>query len=300
MPLFVHVTRERNVRSIARAGLRGSRGVFCLPELPDYGRTHQWPRELKRSGQRTIVAIDFRLPAEQRVLVGLYNRPHLETTAGAAAGMILAAQDNVGYEVIVPEPIGPRAIHRVRRLSQVIGWRYSPEAKGRVPCGCPACLWRGEIRSRELRQRYLRTERYHEYQVTPYPALLAELGRLAELARHTPEDSRSIYTTCEIIGQIGHWKAGVAADLAFLLGHPCAEIVEATACALAAYRGPRVRAMLLELCGHADAEVQETAAWSLLDVAGTAALSLLAPFVGDEGVARAVAERGPTGLAAGR
>jgi|GEM_PF-511237 len=299
MPLFVHLTPERNARSIERAGLRGSRGVFCLPVLPDYGRTHQWLRELKRSGQRTIVAIDFRLPAERRVLVGLYNRPHLETTAGAAAGVILAAQDSAGYEVIVPEPIGPRAIQRVRQLSQVIGWRYSPEAKGRVPCGCPACLGRGEIRSRELRQRYLRAESYHIYGTMPYPELLAELRTAAELARQDPDGNGSVDSACDLVRQIRYWKAGVAGDLAFLLDHPCAEIVEAVARALSAYRGRQARAMLLELCGHADAEVRETAARSLLDVAGAAAPSLLAPFAGDEGVARALAEREEAGTGVG-
>jgi len=273
--------------------------VFCLPVLPDYGRTHQWLRELKRSGQRTIVAIDFRLSADQRVLVGRYNQPHLETTAGEAAGVILAAQDSAGYEVIVPDPIGPRAIHRVRRLSQVIGWRYSPEAKGRVPCGCPACLWRGEIRSRELRQRYPRAEPYHIYGTMPYPELLAELRMAAELARRDPDENGSVDSACDLIRQIQYWKAGLAENLAFMLGHPCAEIVEATACALAAYRGRHARAMLLELCGHADAEVRETAARSLLDVAGAAAPSLLAPFAGDEGVARALAEREEVGIEVG-
>lgn len=299
MPLFVHLTPERNVRSIARAGLRGSRGMFCLPVLSDYGRTHQWLRELKRSGQRTIVAIDFRLPAEQRVLMGRYNQPHLETTADAVAGMILAAENSVGFEVIVPDPIGPRAIRRVRRLSQVIGWRYSPEAKGRVPCGCPACLGRGEIRSRELRQRYLRAEPYHIYGTMPYPELLAELRTAAELARQEPDGNGSVDSACDLLRQIRYWKAGVAGDLAFLLDHPWAEIVEAVARALSVHRGRQARAMLLELCGHGDAEVRETAARSLLDVARAAALSLLAPLAGDEGVARALADRAQAGLGVG-
>ena len=206
----------------------------------------------------------------------------------------------MGYEVIVPEPIGPHAIHRVRRLSQVIGWRYSPEAKGRVPCGCPACLGRGEIRSNSLRQRYLRAEPYHIYGTMPYPELLAELRMAAELARQEPDDNGSVDSACDLVRQIRYRKAGVAGDLAFLLDHPCAEIVEATASALSAYRGRRVRAMLLELCGHADAEVRETAARSLLDVAGAAALSLLAPFAGDEAVARAVAEHGEVAMEVGR
>jgi hypothetical protein len=59
-----------------------------------------------------------------------------------------------GYEVIIPRAIGPREIHAVRAVRQVVGWRYFPGSHARRPCGCPVCQPRGEIRSRNLRERY--------------------------------------------------------------------------------------------------------------------------------------------------
>jgi hypothetical protein len=147
MPLFVHLTPERNARAVLRSGLHGGRGVFCMPLMPDYYLTRQWLRELKRSGQRTIVAVDFRLPPDEPVLVGHYGRPHQE---------------------------------------------------------------------------------------------------------------------------IGSWKAGLPRDLAFLLEHPCAEIVETLAQILSAYRGREARDMLQELCGHPCTKVRDAARESVPCPTGSA------------------------------
>ena len=59
MPLFVHLTPEKQAKRIRRAGIRGCPGVYCLPVGPDYYVSHQWLRELKRRGQRTIVGVYF-------------------------------------------------------------------------------------------------------------------------------------------------------------------------------------------------------------------------------------------------
>jgi hypothetical protein len=56
MPLLVHLTPEKYVARIVRNGIRTGRGVYCLPVLPSYYVSHQWLRELKRRGQRTILA----------------------------------------------------------------------------------------------------------------------------------------------------------------------------------------------------------------------------------------------------
>lgn len=54
-----------------------------------------------------------------------------------------------GYEVIFSRKIKLREIIRVKRLPQVIGWRYFPEAKGQSPCVCLECD-RGEYGIRKL------------------------------------------------------------------------------------------------------------------------------------------------------
>lgn len=122
--------------------------------LPDYFTTHQWLRELKRRGQRTIVAVDFCIPSAEPAWVGHYNGSHTETTLGRAIGMLMEIPDTLGFEIIVPRTIRRDEILRVRKLRQVLGWRYFPDAHGKRPtCACRMCLPKGTIKSRRLRHR---------------------------------------------------------------------------------------------------------------------------------------------------
>lgn len=88
------------------------------------------------------------------VSVGHYSEPHHRMTAAEASGLILHAADPRGYEVIVPRKVRPDEIARVRAVRQVVGWRYWPDAHGRPPCPCPACVGRGEYGAAKLRERY--------------------------------------------------------------------------------------------------------------------------------------------------
>ena len=55
MPVFVHLTPDRNIASIRRQGiglrnqLFHSRSVYAVPVMPNFYVSHQWLRELKRS-----------------------------------------------------------------------------------------------------------------------------------------------------------------------------------------------------------------------------------------------------------
>ncbi len=74
-------------------------------------------------------------------------------SASAAVGEFMAAEDAKGWEVVIPRRIEASEIHRVRQLPQVIGWRFSPGAKGKPPfCPCKFCT-RGEYGSQRLRER---------------------------------------------------------------------------------------------------------------------------------------------------
>ena len=161
MPIFVHLAPEKNVRAIRRGGIRVGEprvsvpaGVYALPVTPHFVVSHQWIRELRRGGQRVICGVYFRIPDSELVLIGHYNQPHLEVTAARAAAIMMQAQDRLGYEVLVPRKICSFEIHRIRQLPQVIGWRYQPGSNGRPFCGCPVCVWKGEIRSRSKRERW--------------------------------------------------------------------------------------------------------------------------------------------------
>ena len=125
-----------------------------MPILPDYFATHQWLRELKRRpGRRTMAAVDFRLRSDEPAWFGHYGDRHREMTVGRAIGILLRTKDRRGFEVIIPRPIRAGEILRVRTPRQVIGWRYQPDAHGKPPCPCRACLPRGTIRSAQTRRR---------------------------------------------------------------------------------------------------------------------------------------------------
>lgn len=161
MPVFVHLAPEPLVSRILKNGIRRSRaqgalppGVFAMPVGPSYFASHQWLRELKRSGQRTIAAVHFRVGDGETVWLGHFGRGHSPMTAAEAAGHVSAAGSAEGFEVLVPRRVEPGEILRVKAVPQVVGWRYFPGAHGSKPCGCPGCLPKGEIRSKAIRKRY--------------------------------------------------------------------------------------------------------------------------------------------------
>ena len=161
MSMLVHIADARDEASIRRAGIRaalgaGTRGegVYLMPVLPNYFVSHQWLRELKRRGARTMIAVYVRIPDDEPVYVGHYNSEPLLMTASGAAGLVMHAPDARGYELFVPRKIGASEVHAVRGVNDVVGWRYHPDAHGRPPCGCPVCNPKGQIRSRKLRDAY--------------------------------------------------------------------------------------------------------------------------------------------------
>lgn len=160
MPLFVHLAPGTAAPRIAANGVRRSRaraplpsGVYAMPVGRSFVASHQWLRELKRSGARSIVGVYFRLADAEPVWLGHFGRPHALVTASEAAAALEAAADPMGLEVLVPRRVEAREIVRVKELPQVTGWRYYPGAHGCRPCSCPACLPKGEIRSRRIRER---------------------------------------------------------------------------------------------------------------------------------------------------
>lgn len=159
MAMFVHLTAEKNVQRILRNGISRLRkkstphGIFAMPVTRNFYVSHQWLRELKRRGQGAIAAIYFRIPDDDEVWVGHYNRAHQKMPASQALALIIQQSPSEGYEVIVPRRILQSQIHRVKRLPQVVGWRYYPGSHGRKPCGCPFCQ-RGNYGARKLRDMY--------------------------------------------------------------------------------------------------------------------------------------------------
>ncbi len=168
MPLLVHIAPGNAAGSIRRNGIAPTRwrpdsgdgtghdrGVWAFPILPSYELTHSWSRELKRFGNTTLTTVTFRLPDSELVLAHHFRDAALPMTAAKACGLILAATDPRGYEIIVPRRIWPREIVRLLPLRRPVGWRYWPEAKGKpMPlCDCPVCARKDEVKSRRYRER---------------------------------------------------------------------------------------------------------------------------------------------------
>lgn len=160
MTMFVHLAPETRSSLIRRNGVRrlrkafhtSARGVFAVPVVRNFFISHQWCRELRRRSKGQIVGIYFRIPDTEGVWVGHYGQVHRQMTAARASAEFMQAVDRQGWEVIIPRPIDSSEIHRIRSLPQVVGWRFLPGAKGRIPCTCRFCT-RGDYGARKLRER---------------------------------------------------------------------------------------------------------------------------------------------------
>ena len=161
MAMFVHLAPESRIALIRRNGIRRLRqavgsspgGVFAVPVTRSFYISQLWLRELKRNNRGPISAVYFRIPDEEEVWVGHYNQGHKWMLASEAVAEFMAAEDARGWEVVIPRRINPSEIHKTRRIPQVIGWRFSPNAKGNPPfCTCKFCV-RGEYGARRLRER---------------------------------------------------------------------------------------------------------------------------------------------------
>jgi hypothetical protein len=156
---LTHLTRADHRSRILDAGIRPTRisktlaGVYAMPVLPNFYVSHQWLRELRRFHEGPLIAVDFVIPDEEDVLVGHYDRQLQTRTAAAAAAVIMRAEDPRGYQILVPRAIERKEIKRARAVTQVVGWRYWPDAHGHAPCGCPLCLQPGTYGAAKIRRR---------------------------------------------------------------------------------------------------------------------------------------------------
>ena len=158
--MFVHLAPSSAAVAIRRNGINRLRkvrvpapGIYAMPVVRNFLVSHQWLRELKRWNAGPIIGVYFRIPDEQPVWVAHYRNAHLQMKAAEATGVIMHAESPEGFEVIIPRKIAPSEIHKIRTLSQVVGWRYFPGSHGKKPCGCPYCQ-RGQYGAKKLRKSY--------------------------------------------------------------------------------------------------------------------------------------------------
>jgi hypothetical protein len=159
MVMLVHVTAAKLQPKIKRSGLRSRYGLYAFPVLPSYTLTHQWTREILKWARQPMIGVYFRIPDDEIVRFGGYGKTMRTLPAARAVGEIRRAADARGFQVIIGRTIRSGEIVRIAPLRGVIGWRHMPDAHGRKPCGCPACVARGEPDTRKLRARWQEEER---------------------------------------------------------------------------------------------------------------------------------------------
>src|SRR5712692_13197 len=254
MPTLVHITDEKNSARIKRSGItRGKdrRVIFFMPVVQDHFISHQWLRELRRSGARVLVGVYFRLPSEELVWAGRYNAPHRQMPLGQAIGELNALPDPLGFEMFMERKLEAGEVTKIRHLPQKIGWRYRPHSHGKQPCGCPVCLPKGAIRSRKIR------EKYDPKPIpVPYETLKATIG-----------ESFDIDVLLDCLWPLRNKRR--KADPAFLqrlMTIDNAALHEELARTLGHFKHDNSKRMLVALCGHESADVKEAAAESLLQL----------------------------------
>ncbi len=205
-----------------------------MPVLASYVSTHQWLRELRRCHPGPLVAVDLRIADDEPVTVGHYASQPLSLTAAEAVGVIRRQSDPRGYEVFVPRAITAAEIRRVRSVRQGIGWRYVPDAHGRRPCACPACLDRGTYGSAAIRQRF-----------PPDPPWPTKPELMAALrAAETPQE------IVDALWALSGRRRGGAEELEYLLDHPDAEVRATLAELLTYYRGRKAQELRTRLAAQ--------------------------------------------------
>jgi len=270
MPTFVHLTTEKNSKMILENGIKANeindeikKGIFCMPTTQNFMISHQWLRELKRSGQKSIIGVYFKLKDDELIWFGHYSKSHVKTTAAEAVKAVMNSEDGQGFEVIVPRAISPKEIYKLRHISQVVGWRYYPGSHQKKLCLCPACLQKGTFKSTKIREdKYykllskLRTEKT-ELEILN---LLCEIN---ELIIYTPHRLRNVN------------------DFDFLLENPSHRIKAALAYTISRFRSERVLTFLSKLLTNENDEVRRASAEGIMDIMRIKGIQYLGTYKGD-------------------
>lgn len=282
MPILVHVSDKKNERSIRSSGItpgKDAPGVYFMPVVESHFVSHQWVRELKRKGIKNFVGVYFRLRSDELVWSGKYNDEHIERPLGEAIAELRSLDEPLGYELFTTRSILPTELHRIRDISPKTGWRYYPTAHGKKPCGCPACLARGEVKSRRIRDRWEEDE-YKNTTLAQARQSFAEAENLEDL-------KSALYD----FAPFKRWKV----DPTFFvkaLDREDDHLTEMVAAALGSFRHSKATSMLLELCSHRSDNVRETAAASLCRVHGHQARGMLGDLAENPTIRLVLAENG--------
>jgi len=257
MPVLVHLTDEREATSIRKNGIKiekKRKGVFCMPVLQDFYVSHQWLRELKRSGARTYIGVYFKIDSNEMVYAGKYNEVHQHISLGQAIKEIMSLDDPLGYELIIDRKIDAKEIDKIRFLPQKIGWRYFPASHSKKPtCTCPVCISSGSIKGKRLRDK-----------LNPPLKVMSYNEAILKLKTAKTEDEiDSLLMTIQRTK-----RRADPAELLFLLNKNSDSINQSVALTLGSYKHKNTRSFLFKLLASKDDDTKEYATESLLKLYG--------------------------------
>lgn len=156
MATLIHLADANNAERIKQGGIKTGkllRSVYCMPVLPDFYASHQWLRELKASGVKTLVAVYFKVEDEsEMVYIRKLGGSHRRMPLSDAIKEIWESEIKEGYELLLERKVEAKDIIRIKALPQNIGWRYAPDSHGTTPCNCEYCL-HGRIKGRRAKRR---------------------------------------------------------------------------------------------------------------------------------------------------
>ena len=155
MTTLIHITNADLENSIKKNGIKTGKNsniVFFMPVTQNYLISHQWARELKRSGIKNFIAVYFKISKTDKVWHGHYFQEHKKDKINSAVSEFNAIADQLGYEFFIDRKIEAKEIVKIKKIPKPMGWRYSTTAHGAKPCGCPMCLQFGGYKTKRLRE----------------------------------------------------------------------------------------------------------------------------------------------------
>lgn len=267
MPTLIHIADEKDAKQILKNGIKigkHSKGVFFMPLTQDFFGSHQWIRELKRGGVKTMVGVYFKLKSEESVWYGKYYEKHVKGPLGTGIGKFLDEKDRLGFEFLIERKIEASEIHKIKRIPQNVGWRYSPDSHERpLNCACPICISFGEINSRKKINK-----------IEP-PQPLMPYAQIVQKLKHETDESEIDY----LLSLIRRKRRKTdPEELRFIIDNGEINSIESLAITLPSYRHPNTRKMLIELCEHQDESVRYFSADGLIEVYKGDGIELLKSF----------------------
>ena len=155
MTTLIHITNADFESSIKKNGIKTGKSsniVFFMPVTQNYLVSHQWARELKRSGIKNFIAVYFKINKTDQVWHGQYFQEHKKEAINSAVAEFNLLEDQLGYEFFIDRKIEAKEIVKIKQIPKPMGWRYSAKAHGTKPCGCPMCLQFGGYKTKRFRE----------------------------------------------------------------------------------------------------------------------------------------------------